>query len=213
MLLWWVSVIHQSNDMFPPQLMSKEIMAPFGTELSGDLEQQVSVTITETNWENFLWVLLCCEILFTRWIWRYSLDVQFVLYENKQNRKRSNLLWSPHKASFMVVPEYLCICFVLFLLAYRTVIVSPWHKRYWGDTQKNVLYKYYSIINRFSINYLNNNTLDRSDWLSANVIGLPYYSCSLNALNGRTGIFRSEWGFRLQCNTQSQLKFLFRGVN
>lgn len=53
--------------MFPLQLMSKEIMAPFGTELSGDLEQQVSVTITETtNWENFLWALLCCEILFTR---------------------------------------------------------------------------------------------------------------------------------------------------
>ena len=35
-------MIHNPSDIFPLQLMSKEIMAPFGAELSGDLEQQVS---------------------------------------------------------------------------------------------------------------------------------------------------------------------------
>lgn len=38
--------------------MSTETMAPFGAELSGDLEQQVSVINYrdwENSWENFFW--------------------------------------------------------------------------------------------------------------------------------------------------------------
>lgn len=38
---------------FPPQLMSKETMAPFGAELSGDLEQQVSITTETPNGGNY----------------------------------------------------------------------------------------------------------------------------------------------------------------
>lgn len=46
--------------------MSKETMAPFGAELSGDLEQQVSIITTETpNWENVL--LFSQSYLFLLW--------------------------------------------------------------------------------------------------------------------------------------------------
>lgn len=47
---------------FPPQLMSKETMAPFGAELSGDLEQQVRVIITQEPFIDRI-VTSLCEII------------------------------------------------------------------------------------------------------------------------------------------------------
>lgn len=40
-----MSLCHKPSDIFSFQLMSKETVAPFGAELSGDLEQQVSAVV------------------------------------------------------------------------------------------------------------------------------------------------------------------------
>lgn len=62
--------------------MSKETVAPFGAEPSGDVEQQVGLIMAEMYERTYSFNHVgsfCFEILLTKWIWNHSYTAPFVV--------------------------------------------------------------------------------------------------------------------------------------
>lgn len=86
---WDFAANEPSDVFFSLQLLSKETTAPFGAELSGDLEQQVSVIITWFLWirEHVIILVKFCTEIF----WRDTLNIH-ILSKTRVWKKTHQLL-------------------------------------------------------------------------------------------------------------------------